>query len=115
MTTIAASELSARIEEVLARVRAGETVLVEDQGAALAQIAPCTRVEAIEKDLPGTKRANDDDSDGVPPLADWEKALGIRNATKHARDVHIHRIPLPPGVDILDILEEVRSDRDLLS
>ena len=115
MTTIAASELSARIEEVLARVRAGETVLVEDQGATLARIAPCTRDEAIEKDLPGTKRANDDDSDGVPPLADWEKALGIRNATMHARDLHFERIPLAPGRDILEILDEVRGDSDVLS
>ena len=91
MTTIAASELPARIEEVLARVRAGETVLVEDQGATLAQIAPCTREEAIERAFPGTKRA-----------------------TQHVRDIHIEPAVLRRPVDAVAMLIEDRGDRELL-
>lgn len=92
MTTLTVGELEANLREVLDRVRAGERVVIESEGEPLATLSPCDPLAGIENSFPGS-----------------------RPATKHMRDVHIERIPLASGIDVLNVLREVRDDRDLLS
>ena len=91
MTTIAIEELELHLREVLARVEAGETVLLARDGAAVAQIAPCDPLAALTRALPGVPRP-----------------------TKHLRDVRFVPIPVGPGRDVVDVLREVRDDRDFV-
>ena len=86
MTTLTVGELEANLREVLERVRAGERVLIENDGAPLAQLSPCDPLAALEAAFPGMTRA-----------------------TKHMRDIHFERIPLPPGVDAVAMLIEDRG------
>ena len=91
MTTLLIEELESHLREVIARVQAGETVLVVNDGGPVVQIAPCDPMDAAERAFPGMKRP-----------------------TKRMSDVRIERVPLSDGSDILDVLREVRDDRDLL-
>ncbi len=94
MTTIAIEELELHLREVLARVEAGETVLLARDGEAVAQIAPCESVPArLERLFPGMQHAT------VKPSALWD-FVPVR---------------LPEGVDAVAMLIEDREERDLLS
>ena len=91
MTTLTVGELEANLRAILERVRAGERVVIESDGAPVAQLSPCD------------------------PLAELLRALpGVQMPTKHMRDIHFERIPIAPGVDVFEVLREVRDDRDLL-
>ena len=91
MTTLTVGELEANLREVLERVRAGESVVIESDGAPAVQLSPCDPLARLEAAFPGMTRA-----------------------TKHMRDIHFERIPIAPGADVLEVLREVRDDRDLL-
>ncbi len=91
MTTIAVEELEAHLREVLARVQAGERVLIASDGEPVAELSPCDGQTVLERVFPGTQPA-----------------------TRHMRDIHIDRVPLSPGPNIVEVLREVRDDRDLL-
>ena len=91
MTTVTVEEFELHLREVLARVEAGETVLLARDGEAVAQIAPCDPLGALTRALPGVPRP-----------------------TKHLRDVRFAPIPVGPGPDVVDVLREVRDDRDFL-
>jgi len=88
MTTVTIRELETNVRAVIARVLAGETVLVADEGETVAEISSGRDAK--------------------------ERALGIHPAARHARDLLFERIPLAPGTDVLDLLSEVRADRELL-
>lgn len=92
MTTIPFEEFEAHLRDVLARVQAGETVVLARGGKPIAQISPCDSLAVrLEKAFPGMK-----------------------HATKRMADIHIERVPLSDGSDILDVLREVQADRDLV-
>ncbi|MBI5949457.1 MAG: type II toxin-antitoxin system prevent-host-death family antitoxin [Chloroflexi bacterium] len=91
MTTIPIEELEAHLREVLARVQAGERLLIARDGEPVAELSPCDPLAAIERAFPG-----------------------MRRATRHMRDIEIRRVRLSDGTDILDVLREVTEDRDLL-
>ena len=92
MTTIPVEELEAHLREVLARVQAGEHVLIASDGEPVAELVPCDPlIETLRRAFPA-----------------------MRPATKRMRDIHIERVSLSDGTDILDVLREVRDDRDLL-
>jgi prevent-host-death family protein len=57
MTTLTVGELEANLREVLERVRAGESVVVESDGAPAVQISPCDPLAALEAAFPGIRRA----------------------------------------------------------
>ena len=88
MTTVTIQELQANARAVIAKVRAGETVLVADEGQTVAEI-----------------------SSGHDAR---ERALGIVPPPRRSRDLTFERSPLAPGRDVLDLLSEVRADRELL-
>ena len=71
MTTVRLEELREHLDEVLARVKAGETVEIAEGGEAVARIAPCAEP--------------------------WEQALGLHRATRSMRDFQFDRIRLTPG------------------
>lgn len=91
MTTIAIEELELHLREVLARVRAGERIVVASDGEPVAEISPCDPLAALTRALPGVPRP-----------------------TKHLRDVRFVPIPVGPGPDVVDVLREVRDDRDFV-
>ena len=92
MTTIPVEELEAHLREVLARVRAGERVLIASDGEPVAELSPCESwKDRVEKVFPG-----------------------VQHATKPMRDIHIEPVPVPPGVDVVAMLIEDREERELL-
>ncbi len=92
MTTIPVEELELHLLEVLARVEAGETVLLARDGEVVAQISPCGSLPArLEKLFPG-----------------------MQHATKRMRDIHIEPVPVPPGVDVVAMLVQDREDSEFL-
>ena len=93
MTTVTVEEFELHLREVLARVEAGETVLLARDGEAVAQISPCDSLPArLEKLFPG-----------------------MQHATKHMRDIHIEPVPVPPGTDVVAMLVQDREDSEFLS
>lgn len=88
MTTLTVGELEANLREVLERVRAGERVVIESDGAPAVQISPCDPFAALEAAFPG-----------------------ITRATRHSRDIVTTCVPVPPGVDVVAMLIEDRADR----
>jgi prevent-host-death family protein len=91
VTTIPVEELERHLREVLARVQAGERVLIERDGEPVAELSPCDWKARLEKAFPGMK-----------------------HATRHMRDIHIEPVRVPPAVDVVAMLIEDREDRDLL-
>lgn len=93
MTTIPIEELEAHLHDVLARVQAGERLLIARDGELVAELSPCDSPEArLEKVFPG-----------------------IQHATKHMRDIAIRPVRLNRPVDAVAMLIEDREDRDLFS
>jgi prevent-host-death family protein len=88
MTTIPIEELEAHLREVLARVQAGERVLIASDGQPVAELSPCDSRTALERAFPGMQRA-----------------------TKHMRDIHIEPVPVAPGFDAVAMLIEDREPR----
>lgn len=94
MTTIPVEELELHLAEVLARVEAGETLLLARDGEPVAQISPCDSLpDRLEELFPGMQHAT------VSPSAPWD----------------IVPLHLPEGVDAVAMLIEDREERDLLS
>ena len=92
MTTIAIEELEAHLREILARVQAGERVLIASDGEPVAELSPCESLkDRVEKAFPGVE---------------W--------ATKHVRDIDIEPVRLSPEIDAVAMLIEDREDRELL-
>ena len=85
-------ELAAHLREVIERVRAGETVEIADGGKAVAQIAPCDPLAALEKVFPGMRRA-------TRPASDLLDILPVR---------------LNGPVDAVELIREQREDREFL-
>ena len=86
-------ELEAHLREVIARVRAGETVEIADGGRPVARLAPCDPVlDRLEEAFPG-----------------------MRRATRPASDVLALRpVPLNRPVDAVELIREEREDREFL-
>ena len=91
MTTLPIEDLASNLGELIARVEAGETVLLERDGKTVAQVSPCDPRAVLERTFPG-----------------------MTAATRSPRDLRTDRVPLASGPDIVDVLLEVRNDRDLL-
>jgi len=91
VTTIPIEELEAHLRQILERVQAGERVLIASEGRPVAELSPCDPMAAIDRAFPGANRP-----------------------AKHLRDIRIERVPLAPGPDVVDVLREIRDDRDLL-
>ncbi len=91
MTTIPVEELELHLREVLARVEAGETVLLARDGAPVAQISPCDNLAALERAFPGAQRA-----------------------TKHLRDIEVEPLRLTRPVDSVQLTRQEREDREFL-
>lgn len=91
MTTISVDELERRLREVLSQVQAGDSVLIARDGHPVAELAPCDEKARVEKAFPGALRA-----------------------AAQMREFRFERVPLTPGPDIVDVLRDVRDDRDLL-
>jgi antitoxin (DNA-binding transcriptional repressor) of toxin-antitoxin stability system len=54
MTTVTVAKLEANLRDVLARVRAGERLVIESDGALVAQLSPCDPLAALAAAVPGT-------------------------------------------------------------
>ena len=91
MVTIAIEELELHLREVLARVRAGERVVVASDGEPVAEISPCDPLAALERAFPGMQRA-----------------------TRHMRDIEIRPWKLNGPVDSVELIREQREDREFL-
>ena len=92
MTKMRVEDVEANLREILARVRAGETIEIEGDGEPLVQIRSCDPLAGIESVF-----------------------FGVERSTMHMRDVKIHPMHLREGVDAVAMLIEDRADRDLLS
>ena len=57
MATVGVAHLKAHLSAVLARVRAGESVLVTDRGRPVAQIVPVTKTDDADQHLADLARA----------------------------------------------------------
>ena len=91
MTTIAIEELELHLREVLARVQAGERVVVASDGEPVAEISPCDPLAALERAFPGMQRA-----------------------TKHMRDIPLPNVRLNAPADAVELIREEREDREFL-
>ena len=91
MTKMRVEELEANLLDVLARVKAGETVEIQSEGRSFAQIGPCDRFSELDKVLPG-----------------------IIHATVHMRDVKLHAVHLTVPSDSAAALIEDRADNAYL-
>ena len=91
MTTVRIEELEANLRELIARVESGETVIVSRGDRPVAQLSPCDPLSTLAKALPA-----------------------VRMPTKHLRDIHVERVPIAQGMDVLDVLREIRDDRDFV-
>lgn len=84
MTTIPVEELELHLAGMLARVEAGETVLLARDGEPVAQISPCDSLPArLEKLFPG-----------------------MQHTTEPMRDIRIEPVPVPPGVDVVMLIKD---------
>ena len=63
MTTLTVGELEANLREILARVRAGERVVVESDGEPVVQLSPRAPLSALEAAFPGMTHATRPASD----------------------------------------------------
>jgi prevent-host-death family protein len=91
MTTVRIEELEANLRELMARVESGETVIVSRGDRPVAQLSPCDPLAALAVALPG-----------------------VRLPTRHLRDIPVQRVPIAPGIDVVEVLREIRDDRDFL-
>ena len=82
-------ELELNLQEILARIRAGERIVIE--GELAAGLLPRHPLAALAEALPG-----------------------VRLPTKRLRDIHFERVPVVPGKNVVEVLREIRDDRDFL-
>lgn len=91
MTTVRVEELEANLRELIARVESGETVIVSRDDRPVVQLSPCDPLAALAAALPG-----------------------VRMPTRHLRDIPLQRVPVAQGTDVVEVLREIRDDRDFL-
>ena len=92
MTKMRVEELDTTLRELLARVEAGETIVIASDGKDVAEISPCDRFAEMERVFPGMIRST-------------KPASSIR-------DIEPMRLTYP--VDAVELIREQREDREFL-
>lgn len=93
--TVGSRELKTRLGTYLERVRRGETIVVTDRGAPIAELRPLSVSE-----------------DPVERALDEMAAEGLLTRPARTGTLQpIDPIKLPPGMTVLDLLSEDREDR----
>ena len=90
--TTSVDELETTLLDLLARVKAGETILIASDGKDVAQISPCDPLARLERALPGLIRATMPAS-SIPDIRPWDSDLQL---------------------DAVKLIREEREDREFL-